>query len=71
MITQSELDGPCGGWDGTTVFRLSNGEVWQQSAFRSRRLHLVCPAIRVWCCGAKYWIEVEGAGEIVPVQQIL
>lgn len=71
LVTEGELEGNCRGWDGATVFTLSNGEVWQQSAFRARILHLCCPAIRVWRCGVKYWLEVEGAGEILPVRRIV
>jgi hypothetical protein len=68
LITESELEGICHGWDGHTVFRLANGEVWQQSSFRSRTLYLNCPAVRVWRMGEYCWLELEGAGEILPVE---
>ena len=71
LVTEDELVGLCRGWDGTTEFELSNGEVWKQSAYRARNLHLVCPEIRVWRYGPWHWIEVEGAGEILPVRRIL
>jgi hypothetical protein len=70
LVTEGELEGRCQGWDGATVFTLSNGEVWRQSAFRARTWHAACPCVRVWCCGCKYWLEVEGAGEILPVQRV-
>lgn len=70
LITEGELDGACRGWDGETVFTLSNGEVWQQCAFRARRLHAASPDVRVWRCGRRYWLEIEGAGEILPVKPI-
>jgi hypothetical protein len=71
LITESELDGNCKGWDGNTTFRLCNGEVWEQSAFRVRRLHLASPAVRVWRLGDASLLEFEGARELLPVQRRL
>jgi hypothetical protein len=71
LVTECELDGNCRGWDGTTSFRLANGEVWQQSAWRCRgSLHLCSPEIRVWRIGARYFLEVAGTREILPVQRL-
>jgi hypothetical protein len=70
LVTEGELAGRCRGWDGATIFTLSNGEVWQQCAFRARNWQAACPCVRVWCCGRQYWLELEGAGEILPVRRI-
>lgn len=69
LITQSELDGNCKGWDGATTFKLCNGEVWEQSAFRVRRLHLSCPAVRIWRLGDASLLELEGSRELLPVKR--
>jgi hypothetical protein len=69
LVTESELDGNCKGWDGTTTFRLCNGEVWEQSAFRVRRLHLASPAVRVWRIGDASLLELEGTRELLPVER--
>jgi hypothetical protein len=71
LVTESELDGNCRGWDGNTTFNFSNGEVWRQSAFRFRLLHLCSPAVRVWRIGSAFLLEVEGAHEVLPVQRLL
>lgn len=70
LITESALEGICRGWDGQTEFRLANGEVWQQCAFRLRALYLNCPEVRVWGLGRYCWLELEGAGEILPVKRV-
>ncbi|MES3021599.1 MAG: hypothetical protein V4857_08420 [Pseudomonadota bacterium] len=70
VIAEDELSGRLHGWDGATIFSLSNGQSWQQSAFRLRRLHLCRPQVRVWRCGDLYWLEIEGAGELLPVRRI-
>jgi hypothetical protein len=71
LVTQSELEGNCRGWDGDTVFALSNGEVWKQDASRYHSVHLCSPAIRVWRLGARFLLEVEGLHEVLPVRRIL
>jgi hypothetical protein len=71
LVTESDLEGNCHGWDGTTIFALANGEVWQQSRFRQRQMHLCSPSIRVWQLGANYLLEVEGVPEILPVLRLL
>lgn len=70
LVTEDELTGNCKGWDGATVFALTNGEVWQQSRFRSRQLHLCSPAVRIWRFGYSFWLEIEGISEILPVQRV-
>lgn len=69
LVTECELDGNCKGWDGSTTFRLCNGEVWQQSAVRVRRLHLASPAVRIWRIGDATLLEFEGARELLPVKR--
>ncbi len=71
LIAEDELSGKLYGWDGATVFVLANGQRWQQSAYRFRRLRLYCPWVRVWRCGLFYWLEVEGAGELLPVRRVV
>ena len=69
LITQSELDGNCKGWDGETTFKLCNGEVWEQAAFRVRHLYLSSPAVRVWRLGDASLLELEGSRELLPVKR--
>jgi len=70
LVAECALDGDCRGWDGATAFRLANGEVWQQSVWRWRALSLCRPQVRVWLIGARYFLEVEGTQEILPVQRL-
>jgi hypothetical protein len=70
LIVQAELEGTLRGWDGATVFALANGETWRQSAFRARTLHVCDPMVRIWAAGMHYWLEIEGACEILPVTRV-
>ena len=68
LQTESELDGNCRGWEGDTTFTLCNGEVWEQAAFRVRRVFLACPGVRIWRLGEACLLEIEGARELLPVR---
>jgi hypothetical protein len=32
-VIESSIDGEFKGWDGSTIFKLSNGQIWQQSSY--------------------------------------
>jgi hypothetical protein len=68
LVTESELDGNCRGWEGDTAFRLCNGEVWEQAAFRVRRVFLASPGVRIWRLGDASLLEIEGVRELLPVR---
>lgn len=69
VLTEDQLMGECHGWDGTTEFKLSNGEVSRQSAYRARWLYLYSPEIRALWFREEYWIELAGGGEMLLVQR--
>lgn len=69
LVAESALVGCYDGWDGTTAFRLANGQVWTQSAWRCREVPLADAAIRLWRLGTRFLLEIEGTHEILPVRQ--
>lgn len=70
LIAQEELDEPCHGWDGETVFRLRNGEVWQQAAHRQHRFFQERPLVRIWKHGNRHLLEMQGIREVLPVNRL-
>ncbi len=67
----SRYDGTFDGWDGDTVFRLENGQVWQQAesdrlAFKAERP--VITIRRGWF--GVYYLKVEGANKQIRVKRI-
>lgn len=69
---ETRLSGDYDGWSGKTVFKLENGQVWQQvdghQRIDDRR---AAPAVKIYpgMFGA-YWLEVEGVGERVKVKPV-
>ena len=69
-MLQSELAGRCRGWDGATLFQLESGGVWRQCARRTRAFHALNPRVRIFHFRDRYFLEVEGAGELLPVMPV-
>lgn len=68
---ESRYDGFFKGWDGATVFRLENGQVWKQSESGRLSLKAERPMITIkrgWF-GA-YYLNVEGANKSIRVKRI-
>jgi hypothetical protein len=69
---ESRLAGNYDGWNGRTVFRLENGQVWQQND-SSSRIDSVrpSPAVKIYpgMLGV-YWLEIEGINQRVKVKPV-
>jgi hypothetical protein len=68
----SRLIGRFDGWDGKTVFRLENGQVWQQSETGELAgVHMDAPmiTIRPSFSGA-WWLTAEGRKSQIKVKRI-
>lgn len=69
---ESQLVGEFSGWEGKAVFRLKNGQIWQQNdtSTRAERPRLE-PKVRIFpgLLGA-YWMEIEGIKQRVKVKPI-
>jgi len=67
----TRLAGPFTGWDGDTVFRLENGQLWQQidSSYLYSRAESPRVTIRRAAFGS-YLLQVEGIGRTVRVRRL-
>lgn len=68
----SRLAGDYEGWNGRTVFKLENGQVWQQAGAGERiDDKRRAPAVKIYpgMMGA-YWLEIEGVRERVKVRPV-
>ncbi len=69
---QSRIAGRFRGWDGKTLFRLENGQIWQQNDNTSYvGVDYDSPAVRVYpgMLGA-FWMEIEGVRPRVKVKPV-
>jgi hypothetical protein len=42
-VIESQIDGDFEGWDGETIFKLTNGEIWQQRSMTMNTSTLIAP----------------------------
>lgn len=68
---ESKIVGNFTGWEGATLFRLENGQVWQQRRGRRWKVNLQDPAVRIYqnFMGA-YEMEVLSEGRSIGVKRL-
>jgi hypothetical protein len=64
---QSQIDGDFDGWEGETMFKLANGQVWQQSRPSARYHFANSPKVTI---STTYKMKVEGVAGEVSVRRI-
>ena len=62
------IDGDFDGWEGNTVFRLQNGQVWQQASPSARYLFAHAPKVTI--SKAPYRMRVDGMTVEVAVRRL-
>jgi len=58
------------GWDGETLFEMSDGKFWIQAAYSYVYHYAYYPEAMVIQQGSNYYLKVEGIREILPVLPI-
>jgi len=69
-ILQSQIEGAFNGWSGETVFRLTNGQVWQQTQYAYFYKYIYRPRVTISQGNGKHFLHVEGIEQTVPVRRI-
>ncbi len=67
---RSQIDGELNGTDDEVVFKLMNGQVWQQVEYRYRYHYLYCPAVRIVRERGGHVMYVSGFPDPIPVRQL-
>lgn len=67
---ETQIDGEFNGWDGETLYKLTNGQYWQQSTYYYEYSYSYMPEVLIYKSDYGYKMRVEGIGEAVGVQQV-
>lgn len=59
-VIESRIDGEFKGWEGETIYRLVNGQVWQQSSYKYQYKYAYMPQVIVYEVGGGYKMLVAG-----------
>lgn len=67
---ESRIDGEFTGWDGDTVFRLQNGQVWKQLSYAYVYHFAYAPDVLIYPSGASFKMRVDGVAGSIIVQRL-
>lgn len=69
-VIESRVDGEFNGWEGETIFKLRNGQVWQQVDGRYKYRYQYSPEVLLIPRGNHHEMRVEGMDEAVRVVRL-
>jgi hypothetical protein len=64
------IDGEFAGWDGETVFRLQNGQIWQQAVYAYMYSYAYSPRVLIYQAGGGWRMQIEGVTDTLQVQRL-
>lgn len=67
---ESQIDGSFKGWDGETVFKLTNGQVWQQSSYSYTYHYSYRPTVLIYPTDGGCKMKVDGVSDSIPVKRL-
>jgi hypothetical protein len=67
---ESAITGEIEGWDGETIFRLDNGEIWQQAEYDYTYFYEYHPDVTIYLTSSGCRMKVEGESDTVVVKRI-
>ena len=59
-VIESKIDGEFEGWDGETIVKLINGQIWQQIEFHFHYRYAYMPDVFIFKSDGVYKMKVEG-----------
>jgi hypothetical protein len=66
-LVESQIEGDFNGWEGETIIRLSNGQIWQQSSYHYEYHYAFMPKVLIYKTNGVYKAKVDGTETAVSV----
>jgi hypothetical protein len=67
---ETQVDGEFNGWEGETIVKLLNGQIWQQTEYHYEYHYAYMPKVLVYSAGGGYKMKVEGLSKAIGVQRL-
>ncbi len=67
---ESYIAGDFEGWSGERIFKLDNGQIWQQASYSYTYHYAYHPRVTIYRAGGGYKMKVEGLNEVVEVKRL-
>jgi hypothetical protein len=69
-VVESQIDGDFEGFEGETIIKLVNGQIWQQSEYLYHYHYSFMPKVIIYKQGSSYKIKVDGVDKTVGVTRL-
>jgi len=69
-VIESQIDGEFSGWEGETIFKLTNGQIWQQAAYAYTYSYKYRPKVLIFRIGGGYQMQVDGMDSRIRVTRL-
>lgn len=69
-VIESKVDGEFIGWEGETIVKLANGQIWQQSEYFYHYHYAFRPDVLIFRSGAGWKMKVQGVDRAVGVVRL-
>lgn len=66
-VIHSYIDGDFEGWEGKTIFKLDNGQIWQQSSYAYMYYYAYHPEVMIINVRGTWKMKVEDVDEMIEV----
>ncbi|GHC12884.1 hypothetical protein [Thermomonas carbonis] len=69
-VIESQIDGEFEGWEGETVIKLQNGQIWLQTEYHYHYHYAYSPDVIIFQTSGGWKMKVEGTDKAVGVRQL-
>jgi hypothetical protein len=69
-VIETNVDGEFKGWEGETIVKLMNGQIWQQTEYHYHYHYAYMPKVLIYRSGGGTKMKVDGVEKAVGVQQL-
>ncbi len=69
-VLKTQIDGDFEGWEGETIFKMTNGTIWQQSSYAYTYHYSYMPEVIIYKKDGTYFMKVDDVDDEIAVQQI-
>jgi hypothetical protein len=69
-VIETQIDGDFEGWEGETIVKLMNGQIWQQTEYHYTYHYAFIPKVLIYRSGGGWKMKVDGVDKAVGVEQL-
>jgi len=69
-VIETQIDGEFKGWDGETIFKMLNGQIWQQASYAYLYHYAYSPIVLIYEFKGVWIMRVEEVDETIEVKNL-